>query len=286
MAYSRYSQPNVITLGSLEYVLDGEVDRQPAQEFAVGLRLGSPNYDNREGASFRNYNDFRGGLGVRIGDVREFPDRFWSSRAIRTWDSVQDITLAPLLTEATLGAIVPSYPAATPGPGGEWAVAPDSAGAYTLFGAIGNKVFSNTNPPTPSFTNVTPGSGPSSAQTFSLLYHVNPTSLTDRGLFWATGATHAIWKRSLSAGTWSQPHATQKSDHLIEFDRKLLSVFAGQVSMSADGAVTWTDLVKVQSDANFAPFWVGIGLDPYGQLMPYLVSSGQLFAIDIWMRQA
>jgi len=90
---------NKVTLNGVDYAIRGPVRQQPASEFQAGLRTGSPQYDNREGASFRNYNDFRGGLGVRIGDVREFPDRFWSSRAIRTWDSVQDITLAPLLTE-------------------------------------------------------------------------------------------------------------------------------------------------------------------------------------------
>lgn len=283
--FSTYSQPGVVTLGSLEYIISDAIMRQPAAEFAVGLRLGQPQYDSREGAYFRNYNDFRGGFGVRAGDPRTYPDRFFSARDVRTWNSEMDITLAPILTEATLGTIVPSSPGAiTPGAG--WAVAPDAAGAYTLFGAMGNKVYSTTGTTTPTFTNITPGSGPSSAQTFSLITHTNPTNLSDRGLFWATGATDEIWKRSLTAGTWSQPNATQKSDSLIEFDRKLLSVFAGQVSISADGGVTYTDLVKVPSDANFAPFWAGIGLDPYGQFMPYLVSAGVLYIIDVWTRQA
>lgn len=286
MAFPRYSQPNVITLGSLEYVTDGEITVAPAMEYAVGLRMGSPNYDTREGAQFRNYNDFRGGLGVRVGDAREFPDRFWAGRAARTWASVQDITLAPLLVECTLGAIVPSYPAASPAPGGAWAIAPDAAGTITLFGAMGDKVFANTNASTPAFAAITPGGGPAGAQTAGLLYHVNPTNLSDRGLFWATGLTDEIWKRNLDAGTWSQPHATQKSDHLIEFDRKLLSVFAGQVSISADGGVSWTDIVKVPTASNFRPFWAGVGLDVFGQLMPYLVSAGTLYAIDVWTRQA
>ncbi len=285
MATSAYSEPNKITLDTLEWVIDGAVERAPAEEYAVGLRMGPPDYDAREGAFFKNYNDFRGGVGVRVGSTREYPDRSWASRDVRTWDSAMDITLAPLLVEATLGAIVPS---STGGlyPGGAWAIAPDAAGAYTLFGAMGNKVFSTTGTVTPTFTDITPGSGPANAQTFSLVYHTDPTDLTDRALFWATGGTHDIWKRNLVAGTWSQPAAGRKSDSLIVFDGKLLSVLAGQIAISADGGVTWTDIIKVQSDANFAPGWAGIGLDPYGQLMPYLVSSGILYAVDIWTHQA
>lgn len=284
-AFSAYSQPSVVTLDTLEWIISGPIQRAPAEEYAVGLRMGPPQYDSREGCFFRNYADFRGGFGVRAGDPRTYPDRFFSARDVRTWDSEMDITLAPILTEATLGAIVPSASGGL-SPGAGWAVAQDAAGAYTLFGAMGNKVFTTTGTVTPTFTNITPGTGPASAQTFSLLAHTNPTNLSDRGIFWATGATTAIWKRSLSAGTWSQPHATQKSDSLIEFDRKLLSVFAGQISISADGGTTWTDIIKVPSDTNFAPFWCGIGLDPYGQLMPYLVSAGILYVVDVWTRQA
>ncbi len=286
MTFSPYSQSNVITLGSLEYIIDGRVSRNPAEEFAAGLRMGSPDYDARQGSFFRNFNDFRGGMGVRVGDVRQYPDRFWASRDVRTWDSSQDVTLAPLLVEATLGAIVPSYPATTPGPGAAWAVAPDSAGAYTLYGATGNRVFKNTSTAAPAFTAITPGGGPASAQTFGLLQHTNPTDLTDRALFWSTGSSADIWKYSLSAGTWSQPLAGAKADHIIEFDRKLLKVYAGQVSISANGGTSWVDIVKVQSDTNFAPFFAGVGLDSFGQLMPYLVCSGRLYAIDVWTYQA
>jgi len=285
MPTSAYSEPNKITLDTLEWVIDGAVERAPAEEYAVGLRMGPPDYDAREGAFFKNFNDFRGGLGVRVGSAREFPDRFWGSRDIRTWDSEGDITLAPLLVEATLGTIVPSASAGLY-PGGGWAMAPDSAGAYTLFGAMGNKVFTTTGTIAPVFTDITPGGGPANAQTFALVYHTDPTDLTDRAIFWATGGAADIWKRNLVAGTWSQPAAGRKSDDLIVFDGKLLSVLAGQIAISADGGVTWTDIIKVQSDANFKPGWAGIGLDPYGQLMPYLVSAGILYAVDVWTHQA
>ena len=285
-APSTYSQPNQITLGSLTYVIDGRIQRAPAAEFAVGLRMGSPDYDNREGAFFRDYNDFTGGLGVRIGDPRDFPDRFWGSRDVRTWNSAGDVTLAPLLTEFTLGAIVPSYPASAPGPGAGWAVALDGSQNITLYGAMGDKVFKTTDTSSPAFTAITPSGAAHGMQTFALVAHTNPTDLTDRGLFWATGSSDDIWKRNLGAGTWSQPASGAKADDLIVFDNKLLKVYAGQVSISADGGATWVDIIKVESFANFAPFWAGIGLDAFGQLMPYLVCAGKLYAVDVWTYQA
>lgn len=282
-----YSIPNIITLGSLEYIIDGEIQRAPASEYTVGLRLGAPDYDQREGAFYKNFNDFRGGLGVRVGSAREFPDRYWGSRDVRTWEGSEgDMTLAPALISCTLGAIAPTIPGGTPGPGGSWAVVPAADGTFRLFGATGNKVFSTPGGAAPVFTNVTPGAGPASAQTFSLLYHTSPINNADKGIFWATGASADIWKYNINFGTWSQPSAGRKSDNLIVFDNKLLSVYAGIVSISADAGVTWTDIITMDSATTFAPFWAGIGLDSFGQLMPYLVSRGILYAIDVWTRQA
>ncbi len=282
-----YSIPNIVTLGSLDYIIERDVQRHPAEEYTVGLRLGAPDYDQREGAFYKNYSDFRGGLGVRVGSARQFPDRFWGSRDVRTWQGSEgDLTLSPLLTTATLGAIAITKPAAAPGPGGSWAVVADSAGGFRLFGAMGNKVFSTLGGASPVFADATPAGGPASAQTFSLIYHVNPTNNADKGIFWATGSTHDIWKYNINFGTWSQPSAGRKSDNLIVFDNKLLSVYAGVISISANGGVTWTDIITMDSSTTFAPFWAGVGLDPTGAMMPYLVSRGILYAIDVWTWQA
>lgn len=290
-----YSFSNIVTLGSLDYVITGDIQRQPANDFAVGLRMGAPSYDSREGAQFVNYNDFTGGFGVRAGDRRKFPDRGWMFRDVRTWDSAEDITLAPLLVETTLGAIVPTFTGSTPGAG--WAVAPDSAAqTFTLFGAMGNKVFKTTGT---AFTAITPGGGPASAQTFALVLHQNPTNLLDKSIYWATGSTTQLWKYNCLSQTWSQPNTgtTGYADDLIEFDNKLLKIYRGQVSISSDGGATWIGddsdvtnfgggFIRVPSNVNFAPFFIGTGLDAYGQVMPYCVSAGQLYALDIWTRQA
>lgn len=294
-----YSRPNVITLGSLDYIIDGEVQRQPAEEFSVGLRFGPPSYDSREGVQFRTFNDFRGGMGIRAGDHREYPDRFWQSRDVRTWDSVGDVTLAPRLLEASLGTIVPSFTLSFPG--GGWAVAPRGATQdFTLFGAMGNKVFRTTSVTTPvSFTDITPGGGPASASTTALVLHQNPTNVLDKSLYWCTGSQTQIWKFNVLNETWSQPNTTSKgyADDVMEFDGKLLKIYHGQIAISADGGATWTgddtDLttigggfIRVPHNNNFLPFFIGSGLDGAGQVVPYVVSAGELYALDIWTRQA
>jgi hypothetical protein len=117
MAGATYSWPTIVTLDSKDYVIEPPVTVQPVEDWAVGIRQGSPTYEHREHIQFRSFEDLGGGLGLKWGDAREYPDRFYESRGVRTWDAKGSITLAPLVNaggisgmDATGGGSFALYP--------------------------------------------------------------------------------------------------------------------------------------------------------------------------------
>jgi len=79
-----YEWPNTVTLDSKDYVVDGPIIVQPAEDWSIGIRQGAPEYEHREHAFFNSYQSFEGGIGLKYGSARENPDRFWQSTGVRT----------------------------------------------------------------------------------------------------------------------------------------------------------------------------------------------------------
>jgi hypothetical protein len=298
-----FDQPNIITLGTQangnEYVITGEVVQQPANNFAEGIRQGSPQYSDIENVFHYTYEDFREGQGVKFGNAREDRFKFWNGARVRTWDSEGHIELAPLVTEASIGAIVPSFAYNTVAVQEAFCTHISNFRNY-LWAAIGDTVMRYQKDTIPWVAD-----GPSGAEagnrvaadiTHSLYAWRNDAGNTH--LYWGLGklgsfawADPNFYRRDMSANVgavtaWEQPSAGEKAHDFIDFDKKLLKIYFGEIKSSVDGAV-WTTLMDVHAPGNFQKIskWVGVAVTPVGTFVPYCVRNGNLYAINISSRQ-
>lgn len=68
---------DVITLGTQKFAIKGNVQGNAASEWETGIKVGPPSKDHREHAFFLGLNDFSGGFGSRIIDIREEAGNYW-----------------------------------------------------------------------------------------------------------------------------------------------------------------------------------------------------------------
>lgn len=287
-----HETPNSVTLGSLQYIIDGQVLVQPANSFAEGIRQGTPDYGDIDHAFYKSYEDFRGGMATKYGIAREDVDVFQESESIRTWLNKGGITLAPVLTQVTIGAIVPSYyyedVAFEEGIVG---------GTNHLWMGIGNTIlrYSGSAP----WVDDSPTVKPTANTTYSLYEWTNQAG--DRHLYWAPGfantSTFALtdpgyYRRDMSVviangAAWADVTAgIEKAHDFISFDKKLLKCYYGAVKASTNG-ISWTNInidipgVPNQFIAHKSKF-VGIAQAADGSLKPYMLRSMKLYVIDIF----
>lgn len=279
-----YSQPNIVTLDSKEYVITGGIDKQPVEPWSIGMRQGSPEYEHREHASFRSWESLAGGLGLAIGSAREHPDRFWQGEAVRTWNAAGDWTLAPLVNTGGVTSLGASG-------GGDFAIYPLGASddMYLFFGR-GDKIYKK----------LGSGSGwaiEATGLTFSAVHDLT-TFRNDEGgnhyntMMAAFGSANDFGRYRNS--TWDNPtngHGNsangwsyELADDFLAFENLILKMFFGEIQASLDGA-TWNDIVAVPGNVGFMAFFAGVGLNGAGELCPYAVAEGKLFAIDVWTHQ-
>lgn len=276
-----YSWPSVVTLDSKDYVVDGPVIVQPAEDWAIGIRQGSPTYESREHAFFKSFESFEGGVGLEYGDAREHPDRMWASVGVRTFESAKNITLGPLVTTSAL----PSQPSSQTG--GAFAVYEEGGSIKFWFGA-GDKLYNKTDKNAWAAEVVAMHA---SDRVLDLTPFRDDNNVVN--LMMAVGGQEAYWMKT-GGGGWSQPTSGdgvssngwsfEKADDFLPFDDKILKMFFGEIQMSTDGA-TWVDIVAVPGNTAFQAFFVGVGLNGAGELAPYAVAEGKLYVIDVWTNQ-
>ena len=288
--------PNSIILGSLTYIIDGRVTVQPASAWAEGIRSGSPDYGDINHAHFRVTEDFRGGMGVKFGKDREDLDVMAESEGVRTWLTRNGFDLAPILTQGTIGAISPSYNQRN-FPMQEHIV---RAQNY-LWGAAGNTVMRYGSTAgtwvndSPSGIAVSGANGINNA--YCLYEYINTNGSVH--LYWGAGYVSSnlnrtdvdYYRRDESVAVadvtaWAQPTAGEKAHDFLEFDKKLLKIYFGQIKSSEDGA-TWTDInIDIPNPpsrlSSHRSKFVGRVETVSGELMPVVLRSRKLYWVDIF----
>lgn len=97
------------TLAGQDLLVRAPVAMQPAVEFVAGIKIGRARYDERTGAFYLVIDDFSGGIGFDVADLREELGVFWDTQEADGRRS-RHLTLPPLLsTHAT----TPTFNAAT-----------------------------------------------------------------------------------------------------------------------------------------------------------------------------
>lgn len=92
------------TYGGKDYWGDGTPVIQPISEFNTGIRQGVASNDDRNLASFFSFEDARGGIGVRVGEVREDKDKLADSDGL-IFQKMNQLIKPPLMsTRAMAGA--------------------------------------------------------------------------------------------------------------------------------------------------------------------------------------
>lgn len=278
-----YAQPNIITFDSKEYLVTSGVDVQPVEPWSIGMRQGSPEYEHREHASFRSWESLAGGLGLDIGSARNYPDRWWEGEGVRTWNAEGDWTLGPLVNTGGISGLGATG-------GGDFALYPLGAqdDTYLFFGR-GSEMYKKLS--TSAWVVETTG------LSFAAVHDLT-TFRNDEGgnhyntMMAAFGSANdfgryrnSVWDNPTNGhGNSSNGWSYEKADDFLAFENKILKMFYGEIQVSLDGA-TWTDVVAVPGNTTFMAFFAGVGVNGVGDLVPYAVAEGKLFAIDIWTHQ-
>ena len=289
-----YEVPNIIILGSLKYVIDGQVTVQPASSWAEGIRQGSPDYGDVNHALFKVVEDFRGGMGVKFGKDREDIDVMAESQGIRSWLNRNGFDLAPAITQGTIGAIAPNY---------LWRNFPMQQhivkGQNYLWGAAGDTVMRYGSTAgtwvndSPSGIAISGANGINNA--YCLYEYVNTNGSAH--LYFGAGYVSSnlnrtdvdFYRRDESVAVadvdaWVQPEAGEKAHDFIAFDKVLLKIYFGEVKFSLLGAA-WTDLnINIPNPpSSFAAHrskFIGLAETISGVLMPHVIRSRKIFWID------
>lgn len=105
-----------ITLGGQTLLTRDTVRAEPVSEFQAGIKIGKATYDDREHAFFLVLDDFSGGMGSRILDVRETQGAFWDVLDTNPPDTRRagHLTIGTRVTQTDLGTAINSVIGANP----------------------------------------------------------------------------------------------------------------------------------------------------------------------------
>lgn len=73
------SNDDIITLGDTQFPITGGIVANAASDFEAGIKVGKAGYDNREAAFFIVMDDWTGGFGSKILNIREELGTYWFS---------------------------------------------------------------------------------------------------------------------------------------------------------------------------------------------------------------
>jgi hypothetical protein len=70
-------QDNSIFINDIEFLVEGPIRAGAISEFTTGLKIGAATYDEREHAFWAVLDDWSGGIGSRILDIRGAGGTHW-----------------------------------------------------------------------------------------------------------------------------------------------------------------------------------------------------------------
>ena len=301
MAFDDYANPNVVTLGSLEFIIDGQVTTQPASSWGEGVRTGSPDFSDIDHSFHVVYEDFRGGLGSLYEKAREPSASFKDAYGLKTWHGAQ-IESIPTATLISYEGVTAKMDFSDFGI--EQAIITADYERYAFI-AAGDKV-SYWQPDSGNNLRVD-GSitdPPASNITYSLYTWRNNNG--DEHIYWAKGNLNTtnltktdpdFFRRvtTIAVGTsnaWVKTTSGEQAHDFIGYNQKLLKIYFGIIKTSLDG-VTWTDIninVPASPDLNggLRSKWVGLAYAPgiIRDPVPFFIRGGKLYVLHFDDQQA
>lgn len=281
---------DTIELDGRKFVVVGAIREQNVAEFATGLKIGPATYDEREHAFWAVLDDFSGGFGFRVLNIREALGTHFDNpggvdlrRARHITLPPEKLTLSPDFQTSASSLFFTQHSI----------VVTDVGGTEYMHIGVGDSIYTLD----------------SNRTSLTRRAKLNPTNRTinrihrllvfkgsdDVRAIYACGfgdAGRSYWRTTdgvtwVEAGQASWPDATAKPiQDMIVFDGNLVAAVNNTIISSADGE-NWTT-----EDPNLGDgiiwrtggpiIFIGVAMSPDGTPMPYFLDEGKLFALDFY----
>ena len=294
---------NTVTLDGVSYAVRDVVRQQPASEFQAGLRLGSPQHDDRLGAFILGLEDTSGGFGILNADERQNQHqrpRFATSET----RFPRHHGLGPLVTSVTLTGV--TFPSGIPqGKMVQW-------GDVLIIG-VGTKIFKLNS--ALALSDITPAITGEHADLIShefndgffasnpaLLWGLKSTTAGNTTQYWIAAAADP------GVGDWSDQGSVTTPEELVSmvsYNQRILKIQGTIMKESNQGTCDDSPGINTWGDLATSPFtattfmdvprhstFIGTHMVPFSpDFMPYLILGGsggyqgKVAMLDYWARQ-
>jgi hypothetical protein len=282
---------DVVELGGYKFVVTNGVRGQSASEFQTGLKIGAATYDSREHAFFLVLDDFTGGFGHRILDVRTALGTHFDNSGGVDLRRSRHITLPPLRTDIHVSS----------NPIGDMGLffvehtmlVSDISGAALLYFGVGNSIFTLEADRT-TINHVADLSG------FKRIHRLLEfrSSLDDatRAIYvFGYGDAGRGYYRSTDGSNFESVTVDGYTPHDfadgVVYDGNLVAFKDDGFAIEASGdGLNWTidDLVDphdIWKPVNYVQF-IGVAMAPWGYGAPYFLDQGQLWVLNFYALKA
>ncbi len=289
-------QDDLIFLNGTPFWVDGPIRASAISEFTTGLKIGAATYDEREHAFWAVIDDFSGGFGARVMDIRGAGGTHWDNVGGIDLRKPQHITLPGLRTrtaaDLNAGAIIGDN-----SPFHESLIISDLGAAFLQIG-FGNSIFTMNTAGTVTRRLVHPDGGATSRCLDIVDFRGTGTrrlyamfGRSTEGYYFSTNGTSWAAGSGLAgqSGTILIMSTIKWDDLMVSFLRRNSDSLEG-IGGTADG-VNW-DVDDSTIGFHWLPLagidWVGVAMAPWGASAPYFIDSGdgRLYALDWYVYNA
>ncbi len=300
VAYGAKDQNNSIFLDGIEYPVHGPIRGTSISEFSTGLKIGKATYDTREHAFWTVLDDFSGGFGHRILDVREAGGTHWDNDGGVDTRRPKHVTLPPKRMtvdpdndpgasayppEMITGTVSTLHVAA----GQEYQGAGDtiyrmkqetSTGMRTAPGRL--QIMANTN----RITKIVEFVG---SDGIKALYACGLSSGSENNEYYRNKSTSDETDWTIANAIAGQSGAIYFTDFIV-YNRQLIGqTTQNRIISSADGANWSIDATPAEDPiyrASGVIRFLGIAMAPWGEPAIYFLDAGRLYVLDFQVRTA
>lgn len=288
---------DIIYLNDTAFIVEGPIRAGAISEFTTGLKIGAATYDEREHAFWAVLDDFSGGIGAKVMDIRGAGGTHWDNVGGVDLRVPQHITLPGLRTRtdasANAGDIIEINT-----PFHSSLIISDLGAAFLQIG-FGNSIFTMNTSGTVTRRLVHPDGGSTSRCLDIVDFRGTGTrrlyamfGRSTEGYYFSTNGTSWAAGSTLSgqSGTILIQSTIKWDDLMVAFVRRNSDSVEG-IGGTADG-VNW-DVDDSAIGFHWQPLgagldWVGVAMAPWGAAAPYFIDAGdgRLYALDWYVYNA
>lgn len=288
-------QDNSIFINEIEFIVHGPIVAGTISEFTTGLKIGAATYDERENAFWAVLDDFSGGFGHRVLDIRAAGGTHFDNVGGIDLRHPRHISLPGLRTVTTpTSSLNPDAIGSANGP-----FAPtmlfSNLGSDQIHMAIGNALYTLNVAGTLTRRETIAGGG----DRIVAIVDFRGSDGTRR--LYANSEDDANYFFSTNGTTWANGSGLSGQSgmlllwHAIVWDAQIIAF--GKTGAGATGITSSADGVNWSNDDsnigfhwiprdNSGIFFVGVAMAPWGASAPYFIDTGDLYVLDWYVYNA